>query len=667
MARPRYNLAMRRSLLLPLAALLVCFGLIAAYYAAHKPFTPELALGLTLAAWRMLVAGGILTLAGGLGLRLWSCAEQPVLVRLALQAGLGLGIFSLGILAVGSTVGLPGWLWWLLLAALALLLRRSALNWLRQWAGLAELWRESGRFARWLAVVIALLFLLMLMVALAPPLHFDSLAYHLVMPRAYLDAGRIAYLPWIVMTGMPQATEMLHTWAMALGGSEAATTLVWFIGLVACAGLLGYLRRAWDARAAWVGLAALLGGYTPVKLLSGGYVDWAVFLYALGALALLETWRKEGNNRALLAAGLFTGLAVGAKYTSGVLALAGLAVVLWIGRRQGKKVLLSALRYGLPALIAALPWFARNALATGNPLYPFFFTGGAVTPLRLAVYQHLPPWGNWMDVLLLPFRATLLGADSGDGYMFSAGPLLLGLGLLAWLLPGQFTPAQRINRGLTSLLGAVGLAAWALGNQLSGNLIQTRYYFSIFPAFAALAAAGDFLLRQVNLPRVRLERVGAALVLLVLGLNALEAGSAVLKQGAPQAALGLKSQSAYLAENLGWFQPAMQAVGDLPEGQRALLLYEPRSLYCVPRCAPDEILDRWKRTRALQSVGAVKQLWRAEGFTHILLYRQGVKFLVESGDPHHPPEDLEALNQFLAYLAPPVDFGGVYELYALDP
>ena len=42
------------------------------------------------------------------------------------------------------------------------------------------------------------------------------------MPRAYLDAGRIGYLPWIVMTGMPQNTEMLHTWAVALGGSQAA-------------------------------------------------------------------------------------------------------------------------------------------------------------------------------------------------------------------------------------------------------------------------------------------------------------------------------------------------------------------------------------------------------------------------------------------------------------
>ena len=130
-----------------------------------------------------------------------------------------------------------------------------------------------------------------------------------------------------------------------------------------------------------------------------------------------------------------------------------------------------------------------------------------------------------------------------------------------------------------------GLALWALGNQLSGNLIQTRYYFSIFPAFAVLAAAGEYGLRQLHIPRVRLERISAALVLLALGLNLLEVGHSVLKQGSPQAALGIKSEAAYLADNLGWFQPAMQAVRDLPEGARTLLLYEPRSLYCAPRCA----------------------------------------------------------------------------------
>ena len=110
----------------------------------------------------------------------------------------------------------------------------------------------------------------------------------------------------------------------------------------------------------------------------------------------------------------------------------------------------------------------------------------------------------------------------------------------------------------------------------------------------------------------------------------------------------------------------MQAVGELPEGDMTQLLFEPRSLYCAPRCKPDEILDRWKRDRAaLHDAQAIRQAWLKEGITPILFYRTGADFLVEAKDPHHTPEDLQALKDFLNTLPPPVDFGGVYQLYSI--
>lgn len=646
-------------------ALTLCFAVVALYYTTHKPFTPEIAAALGLMVWRLLVAVIILTLAGGLGNRLWQGEGHALLTRLALQASLGLGIFSLAILILGSLLGLPAWLWWLLPVALGILLRRPSLSWLKQWRGLADLWQQSSAFGRMLALLCAALFLTALSIALAPPLQFDSLTYHLALPNAYLGAEKVGYLAWIVMSGMPQNVEMLHMWAIALGGNQAATALVWLIGGVACVGLLGYLSQRWDARAAWVGLAALLAGYTPVKLLTGGYVDWAIFLWGLGTLTWLEDWRLNGSRRALWLAGACAGFAIGSKYTAGVIALAGAMALVWHAWKRRSAFIPALLRFGAAATLAALPWFIKNLVTTGNPVFPFFFPTADMPPVRLSVYQSLSPWGNWMDVIFLPIRATLLGMDAGDGYMFSAGGLLLGFGLLA-LLNRAMSDEQRVSRQNAAVLALAGLVTWALGNQFSGNLIQTRYYYSIFPAFAILAAAGEFALRQMQIPEVRLERISAALVLLALSLNLLEVSATTLKQGAPQAALGIKSQEAYLAENLGWFQPAMQAVRDLPPGSRALLLYEPRSLYCAPRCSPDEIMDRWKRTRPLQSVDAIIRAWQAEGFTHLLVYQAGIEWLVEAGDPHHPPEDLDSLRQFLAALPAPVDFGGVYRLYSLQ-
>jgi hypothetical protein len=173
----------------------------------------------------------------------------------------------------------------------------------------------------------------------------------------------------------------------------------------------------------------------------------------------------------------------------------------------------------------------------------------------------------------------------------------------------------------------------------------------------------------MQLSGARLGRISAVVILLALSLTTLEVGLASLRGGPLETVLGLKTSEAYLAETMGWFEPAMKAVRELPEGSLAQLIYEPRSLYCAPRCLPDELLDRWKTT--LLSEGedaqAVTRSFRAGGITHLLVHHTGMHFLVEAGDPHHPASDIAALEKYLKTLPAPVDFGGVYQLYSLEP
>lgn len=657
----------QKNLITGLLALTGFFGVIILYYISHKPLTPALAAALAKTAWQLAAAAALIFVAGGSGDRLWRLffpAGDTLngLTRLALQAGLGLGALALGYFLLGALFGLPGWLPWVLLVLLLALNLGSGRRWLDQLSALRPLWAETSTALRGLAGLQAVILAATLLVALAPPLKFDALTYHLLLPQAYLNQGKISYLPWMVMSGMPQNTETLYTWVIALAGKSAATALAWFFGPLTLLGLLGALRDRLNADAAWVGAASLMAGITTALLTGWGYVDWLVMLMGLGALEGLNAWLEGRGSRWLVLAGSFIGLAVGIKYTSGVLALAGLGVVIWQCLRRKQALIPAGLRLGLPAVALAAPWLLKNWMSTSNPLYPFLFTGGAMNAVRLSVYQKLPPWGNALDFFLLPLRATYLGVDAGDGYMAAIGPLLLGLGALAWL-------GRRERRSLAAapLLAGLGLLIWAVGNQFSGNLIQTRYYFSIFPAFAVLAAAGYHGLSRLSIPQVRLGRIVNALLLLVMTLNSLEIITDVARSTAFQTILGLKSEEQYLADNLGWYQPAMQAVRELPPGKRALLIFEARSLYCYPRCAPDEILDRWKRDRAaLGDAQTIRQEWLRQGFTHVLFYRTGADFLVEANDPHHSPQDLQALKDFLATLPAPRDFGGVYQLYDLE-
>lgn len=656
-----------RSAWIGLAGLVWAAAIVVAYFVTHKPLTPEIAAGLGLACWRVLAAGLMVFAAGGFGMKFFPLAELHPLARLSLQAAVGLGGMALGLLLIGSLM-LPVWLPWLLLAVLIAWLFKPGLAWLKQISSLGEIWRESSRFGRWTGGILGITLLAAFLIALAPALRYDALMYHLVMPQAYLQDGRIGYLPWIAMTGMPQVSEMLYTWAMSLGGAQAAALLGWMAAGLALLGLLGYLRMRLSANAAWVGIAALLAGYTLAIASAWAYVDLFGLYFGVGCLIALDGWRTYGKKSWLVLAGISAGLAFGTKYTAGVLAIAaGVTLIFHIWKSKAKALPALVVFTG-SLLITVLPWLVRNMIYTGNPFYPFFFPAGDMDAVRIGVYQGLPTWGNWQDIVLLPWRATYLGVENSGGYSVSVGPLLLGLGALAWIGRRELQPEQRVGLQNATLLAVSGLLVWVVGNQVSGYLIQTRMYFSLFPAFAALAAYGYEGISGLHIPQVRLGRIVQALVLLVLALNGLQVWTDTIEKDPAAVIFGVTTQEDYLAQNLGWFQPAMQAIHDLPEGSQVLLLFETRSFYCAPVCYPDEILDRWKTALAREgSPEAVLAAWRAEGFTHLLYYQAGGDFLRTANDPHHPVEEIDSLEGLLDTLTEPVDIGGMYALYTLTP
>ena len=675
---------MKRPALVGLISLLWLAIVTSLYYVSHKPFSPALAAGLLLATWRLGVALAILSAGGGLGRRLLPLHGFHPLSAAIVQAALGLGLLSLGFLILGVAGGVNRLATILLLAVPGGILLRDIQRWWGGWRELGALWKNSDRTGRAIGAGAGVILLFTLATALAPPVKYDALVYHLALPHAYIEAGRIVYVPSNMYWGMPQIGEMLYTWAILLGGDEAASTLGWMFGALACAGLVGLVAWRLGTRAAWIGLAAVLSGATLAFALGWSYVDWLAALFGLAFLVAMDVWANEGEGRHAWLAGVFAGLAVGAKYTAGVLVIAGLASILLLGERApGRRRFALAFQYLLAASLAVSPWLVKNFLATGNPLYPFLLPGGAMDTFRLSLYQNRPAWAGWRDYLMLPWQATMSGLEGKAGYSASIGPLLLGLGLLGLVVAAaqkantvetgdQVYPArERKSIQNAAVILVSGLLVWAAAGGFSAYLMQSRLYFALIPAAALLAAAGFSSLSELKWTEVRFGRIAGALVLMVLWLNVLEVGLLTLNQKPVSLLLGVESTQDYLEDNLGWYIRAAQAVKALPGGTRALMLWEPRSLYCAPKCAPDEVLDRWLRERhgggrnPMASPDEILQAWRKEGYTHLLYYQTGAEFLREEGEGGYLPEDWQALETLLSMLPQPKDFGGDYLLYSL--
>jgi hypothetical protein len=320
----------------------------------------------------------------------------------------------------------------------------------------------------------------------------------------------------------------------------------------------------------------------------------------------------------------------------------------------------------LGAGLLALPWLIKNFAFTGNPIYPFFFESGSMNQIRLNVYQGMGSYGNLLDLFFLPIRATIMGVDGTHGYSVSMGPLLIGLGVIAFLGWEEKDLEQKLSIVNAGLIAFFGILVWAIGNQFSGYLIQTRFYFVLFPAFAILAGFGYFQIKQYQIGQVRIKRLVNILIIIVLAFIAFQLIAEVVEKNVLPNVFGYQSNQEYLEKNLGWYARAIDEINLLDEGERVLFFYEPRGFGCIPKCDPDEILDQWKVTyHEFKSTEEIIASWKNDGFTHILVYTKGMEFLRKEQDPHHPPVELDALEKLTTSLSLVANYGDWYKLYFL--
>lgn len=659
----------KRSTIAGILVIIWLAGTVIFYYVSHKPLSPQVAGLLASAIVQFVAALAIVSIAGGTGAHWPKVGDLHPLAGLALQAAFGLGIISLLIFGVGLLLGFGVWQSWGLMLILATVQWRSIQRWYGGWRAMGQLWAERGILVRAFAVGSGLIALVTLGVALAPPVKFDALVYHLALPRYYLDTGEIT--PWsgAWFWGMPQSGEMLYTWAMALAGEGAAACLGWLTGMLALLGLWGLTRQALNQRSAWIAVAVMLSGDTLSAGLAHVYVDWLAILYGVAGLLMLVAWLKDGEAGKLALLGVFCGMAIGVKYTSGALLLAALAAVLWhngVHRNPLKRFVWDLLICLLPAFLLSTPWLLKNLLFTGNPIYPFLFPTEHVTLFRQSFYQ-LSTWGDWRDVLFLPWRATMSGIEGTPGYSATIGPLFLALAPLVFVKWKRYTWLQRQSLTAGALVGFAGLFVWAIASRFSGLLVQSRLYFAVFPALAFLAGGGFFALERINWPGVRLSRVAGALLLLVYAFSAFQLVVRSVEKGVLPVLLGGTTKESYLDGNLGWYAPTVRGVTELEPGSKVLMLWEPRGYGCLPACIPDEVLDRWISDRhEYGNAESIATHWREEGFTHVLYNRFGADFVREQ-DQRYLTDDWQALDRLLSSLEIEENFGDAYRLYRLGP
>ena len=516
-------------------------------------------------------------------------------VFVVLPGALGLGLFGSVLLAAGLAqrlefgIGVA-----LTLAVLTGLPEARALltpPWTPRPPAEAAFWKTA------LSVILGFIAFHVLVNALAPAVGWDALAYHLAIPRLYLDADAVRTLPWLLHSHWPHLMELIYAVPLALGHESGAALLhgAVCVALVATVYRLG--REEGGEAAGWTAAALLAAQPVFLEVAAEPHNDGALTLFHLLACLALWRWSKKGGRGLLAVAGLCSGFAAACKLQG--LALSG-ALLCWLlidSRRRA-----SAAAFVLWAALPAAPWYLKTWLSAGNPVWPFYSTifGGRWQP-------------EILDAGLVRINAWRFPRDSGLLWRYSPQYLLLPAAGLSALAAGQGRPLPPVIKFL--LFVTVPLIA-----------VSRRYHEAwryLIPLVPIIALACGWWCAQACL-RPGLRR-NAAILLVALGLwpavnltqsNELFAVLALRSRMMP----GMPAREVYRARQLPFVSFYERAASIIPLGARVLLFQEVRGYHLRadyqwgdPVIQTQIIYDR------LQSPEALRHELDRQGLSYVLI------------------------------------------------
>jgi hypothetical protein len=507
------------------------------------------------------------------------------------RIGVGAVAVSLALFALGRAGAFERWL------VVALTVLGAAVGCVALPRLVRDVRVPGGRVADVLLGVVAVALVLDLVAASAPPTSADALKYHLALPKLWLQLGSVGDPFWRWEGFGPSTVDLLYGQGLALGGGATAAALGAAFAVLCALAVFGLGRDL--AGSALAGAAAaflfVLQGIVTWEATSA-FVELGLTFFSVMAAWHALRWARTPSRSGAGWVGAFAGAAAGTKYLGLVTAaiVLGLVGVIALMRRRLPDLAVAA----GAGIAAGGAWYLRNAIETGNPLYPLVFGGKWVTPfldgrIDAIADQYGLSSGVWR-LPLLPLDLVVHGSAFDRGrYVGTAIFVLAALALVT----------ARTREVLVLLGGAlVYLVAW---------WEQTPQARFLLPALAVLAAVGGTAVA----PWLRSggARRAAAIVVIACAAAAWLASSVALTRQLLPPTVGAESRSAFLERLTGTYVALRAARERAGSGTFGVVGYD--SVFNLPGRAIqidapefDPSLDRREYLARLRSEGVTNLL-----------------------------------------------------------
>jgi len=480
--------------------------------------------------------------------------------------------------------------------------------------------------------------------ALIPESFYDSLVFHLAVPSLYKINHGIRYIETIFTSHFPQNMHMLYTLSLLLGTDILAKLIHWIMGIFVVLLVYTFGRKYFNYRA---GLVAAAIFYTiPMVAMQSRVtgVGLSLTFFELLAVFALANWfaingREEKPKTArdswLIMAAVFSGLAMGTKYTAMysflLFAISVFLVTIIVHKRKIKISLKKTFLFCVVATALFSPWLIKNTIYTNNPFNPFlssiiksknFYFGAEYTPLdniylnKVAKKWPRFPTRNIKEWLIFPWTLTKKGNDSNS----FVGPIFL------YLLPLLFFLRKDNLTKFLIFLGAVWFFAWSLI-----AIRNLRFFISGLTLFGIIIS---YLLVRVEKENRYFTKIVIFLVFLML-INNIGWSLVILTRNKDPwgVVLGRESREEYLyRDSIGrnlmpYYYPLVKYINqNLSLDAKVLFMGEARGYYCerefVTSLAEDPHSIVIRLVRFSKDTDELLEKLKSLGITHVLYNRR---------------------------------------------
>jgi hypothetical protein len=330
--------------------------------------------------------------------------------------------------------------------------------------------------------------------ALGPELAFDSLWYHLTLPKLYLLHHSLYEIRsnLLYYGDMPKLGEMLYIGALSWGSEILAKVFHFVFGILNSLVLYKFSRKFFNQNISLLITCIFYANLVVDWESITAYIDLIrTFLEFLALLGLLN-WYETQKNKWLVVSGIMIGLAM----TTKVLAVGSFFILLALivsinikNKKSMRELIKGSLLYSFFSFIIPLPWFIYSFIYTGNAVYPFFTKTYEVTANPPDLLKIIPDfWSLFIHssdpisplyILFLPLLFVFYAKLKQEIKIII---WYCGLSLILW----YFTPRTGGGRFILPYLPAFSFVCGAIYSETLKRTRKEWHYISKILFFSIL-------------------------------------------------------------------------------------------------------------------------------------------------------------------------------------